>query len=79
VQAPEKARARGGVARKRAVMGASTAESVGGSGGRFRQARPTEQRERASERAAELTSGARRTETVGSRARGKPAPTGRPH
>jgi hypothetical protein len=33
-------------------------------GGRFRQARPIEQRERASERAAELTSGARGTERV---------------
>jgi hypothetical protein len=33
VRTPEKAWARGGVARKRAVLGAFTAESAGGSGG----------------------------------------------
>jgi hypothetical protein len=38
-----------------------------------------EQREQASERAAELTSGARGTEREGSRARRKLAPISRPH
>jgi hypothetical protein len=33
VRAPEKTRARGGVAEKRSVVGASTVESAGGSGG----------------------------------------------
>jgi hypothetical protein len=37
---PEKARARGGVARKHEVVGTSTAESTGDSGGRFRQVGP---------------------------------------
>jgi hypothetical protein len=62
VRAPEMARARGGVAGKHVVVGASTVESAIGSGGRFRRAEPTEQRGQASERAAELTSGAHRTE-----------------
>jgi hypothetical protein len=46
-------------------------------GGRFRQAGPTEQRERASERAAELTSGACGTAREGARAwRGRNAERG---
>jgi hypothetical protein len=59
---PKKARARGGVARKCAVVGASTAESAGGSGGRFRQAGPTEQRERRANGWSALTRGAHRIE-----------------
>jgi hypothetical protein len=48
-RAPEKAQACGSVVGKRAVVGASTVESAGGSGGggRFRQAGPTGERVRA--------------------------------
>jgi hypothetical protein len=69
----------GGVAGKRAVVGASTAESTGDSGGWFRQAGPMGQRERTSKRASALTSGARGIERASARAWRKPAPTGRPH
>jgi hypothetical protein len=48
-------------------------------GGQFRQAGLTEQREWVSERAAELTSGARGTEREGSRAQRKLVPTSWPH
>jgi hypothetical protein len=77
-RAPEKARARAGMARKHVVVGASTVESVGG-WGRFRQAGPRGQRERTSERAARLTNGARGTAREGMRTRRSLAPTSRPH
>jgi hypothetical protein len=57
-QGPEKARARGGVARNRAVVGASTVESAGGSEGKGPTDGPQgSERERASERVSALTSG----------------------
>jgi hypothetical protein len=62
---------RGGVAGKRAVVGTSTADSAGGSGGRFRQAGPTEQREWQANGRSALTSGAPGIEREeGARARG---------
>jgi hypothetical protein len=79
-RALEKAQACGGVAGKRAVVGASTAESAGGSGGTV----PTGgahriERERESERASVLTSRACGTERASVRAQRELAPTGRPH
>jgi hypothetical protein len=64
----------GGVAEKRAVVGASTTESASGfgGGGRFRHAGPTEQRERRANGRSVLTSGAHGTERErGTHARGE--------